>query len=166
MLLFERFFKDNYARSYRYAISLVGDGEAARDIVADSFEHLMRHFSTQQPPPTDTDLRNLLLTMVRNKSADHYRRLNVRDRYAQHVVASAERADTVDAGEHEAQVDAIYRAMDLLTPKTRAIVEAHYLQHKKYGEVAREMGISESAVKKHVMQALSVFRERLKQKDC
>lgn len=166
----ERFFKDNYTRTYRYALSLVGDDEAARDIVADSFEYLIRHFSEQhseQPSiPTDSDLRNQLYTIVRNKSADHFRRLNVRDRYAQYVIASADGSEPVDADVHEAQVEEIYQAMNLLTPRTRAIVEAHYLQRKKYGEVASEMGISESAVKKHVMQALSVFRERIKRKDC
>lgn len=162
MLLFESFFKDNYSKTYRYALSLVRDEEVARDVVADSFEYLLK----QRPAVTETELRNLLWTIVRNKSADYYRHLSVRDRYADYVVASADRADSLDADDHEAQVEAVYQAMALLTPKTRAIVEAHYLQRKKYTEVAQEMGISESAVKKHVMQALSLFRERIKHKDC
>ena len=35
---FEGFFKENYSKIYCYAHSLVRDDEAARDIVADSFE--------------------------------------------------------------------------------------------------------------------------------
>lgn len=51
--------------------------------------------------------------------------------------------------------------MECLTPRTREILEAHYLQGKTYSEVAIELGISDSAVKKHVMHALKFFREKL-----
>ena len=51
--------------------------------------------------------------------------------------------------------------MEHLTPRTRDVLERHYLQGKKYSEVAMELGISESAVKKHIMQALKLFREKM-----
>lgn len=51
--------------------------------------------------------------------------------------------------------------MEHLTPRTRQVLEAHYLQGKKYSEVAAELGISESAVKKHIVQALRMFREKV-----
>lgn len=63
--------------------------------------------------------------------------------------------------EHEEQVVQILDLMKCLTPRTREILEAHYLQGKTYSEVAIELGISDSAVKKHVMQALKFFREKL-----
>ena len=55
----------------------------------------------------------------------------------------------------------IRRLMEHLTPRTRDVLERHYLQGKKYSEVAMELGISESAVKKHIMQALKLFREKM-----
>ena len=50
--------------------------------------------------------------------------------------------------------------MKQLSPRTQQILNEHYLKNKKYREVAAELDISESAVKKHVMQALSFFRKK------
>ncbi len=71
---------------------------------------------------------------------------------------SVEMADWL---EHDDKVEMIRRLMEHLTPRTRDVLERHYLQGKKYSEVAMELGISESAVKKHIMQALKLFREKM-----
>ena len=49
--------------------------------------------------------------------------------------------------------------MEKLTPHTRHILEECYIQRKKYQEVAEELNISVSAVRKHIVKALQVIRE-------
>ncbi|MDY4645071.1 RNA polymerase sigma factor, partial [Prevotella sp.] len=48
------------------------------------------------------------------------------------------------------------------TPRTRQILKLCYVERKKYREVAVELQISESAVKKHIMQALSYMRQKFR----
>ena len=63
---------------------------------------------------------------------------------------------------HEEKIKAIMGALTELTPRTQQIVQLCYVEHKKYREVAAELDISESAVKKHIMQALSYMRQKFK----
>ena len=58
---FEGFFKENYSKIYCYAHSLVRDDEAARDIVADSFEYLFTH----NPHLSKSEASNYLFAIVR-----------------------------------------------------------------------------------------------------
>lgn len=155
---FEGFFKENYSKTYFLALSLVHDEEAARDIVADSFEYLFTHQSYLQM----SEACNYLYVSVRHRCADYYRKQAVHQRYSNYVISSAEQAETMDFLEHDDQVGQVLRLMELLSPRTRDVLEAHYLRGMKYSEVAAEFDISESAVKKHVVQALKFFREQLK----
>lgn len=155
---FERFFKENYSKIYYLVLSLLHDEEIARDIVSDSFEYLFTHHSHLQ----ENEARNYLFVSARHRCADYFRKQSVRQRYSDYVVYTSEKAeDTMEILEHEEQVVQILDLMKCLTPRTREILEAHYLQGKTYSEVAIELGISDSAVKKHVMQALKFFREKL-----
>ena len=58
----------------------------------------------------------------------------------------------------------ISKAMEKLTPHTRHILEECYIQRKKYQEVAEELNISVSAVRKHIVKALQVIREECDKK--
>lgn len=152
----EIFFKENYAKAYALALSIIHDEEASRDVVADAFETLIR----RKDALPGTDRRSYLLMVVHNKCADHFRKLSVRDRYADWVIRSAEHTVADDWREHEERVEQVRAAMSQLTPRTRQILSSHYLERKKYREVAAELDISESAVKKHIVQALSFFRTK------
>lgn len=154
---FERFFKENYSKIFYLALSLVHDDEAARDIVADSFEYLFSH----QADLLESEACNYLFVIVRNRCSDFYRKQAVHQRYSEYVAYTAEKVEKADWLEHDDKVEAIRRLMEHLTPRTRQVLEAHYLQGKKYSEVAAELGISESAVKKHIVQALRMFREKV-----
>lgn len=154
---FERFFKENYSKIYYLALSLVHDDEAARDIVSDSFEYLFTHHADLKA----AEACNYLFVIVRHRCSDYFRKQVVHQRYSNFVNYTSERMDTMDFLEHEDQVERILEMMKFLTPKTRDILEAHYIKGKKYSEVAVDFGISESAVKKHVMQALKFFRDKL-----
>lgn len=155
---FEGFFKENYSKIYYLALSLLHDEEAARDIVSDSFEYLFTHQAHLQL----SEACNYLFVSVRHRCADYYRKQAVHQRYSNYITYTSDKVDeSMGFLEHEEQVGQILKLMEYLSPRTREILEAHYLNGKKYSEVAVEFGISESAVKKHIMQALKFFREKL-----
>lgn len=152
---FEKFFKNNYAKAYFLALSIVRDEEVSRDVVGDSFEFVLKHYSYNHPD----NMTGYLLATVKNSCYDYFRKKAVRDRYAQLCLLVADEA-TVNNDDHDERMEKVMAAMEELTPRTRQIMTACYVDRKKYHEVATELNISESAVKKHIMQALKFFRTK------
>lgn len=157
---FEQLFRDNYGKAYYLALRILHDDEASKDVVADAFELVWRRLQD-----SDVDkLSSYLLTAVKNVCLDYIRKQNIRNRYVQASVQAVGKLsfnpEEVDL--HEEKIQTIMRSLDELTPRTRQIVTMCYVQRKKYREVAEELGISESAVKKHIMQALSYMRQKFK----
>lgn len=157
---FERLFRDNYGKAYYLALRILHDDEASKDVVADAFELVWRRLQD-----SDVDkLSSYLLTAVKNVCLDYIRKQNIRNRYVlasvQAVGKQSFNPEEVDL--HEEKIQTIMRSLDELTPRTQQIVTMCYVQRKKYREVAEELGISESAVKKHIMQALSYMRQKFK----
>lgn len=157
---FEKLFKDNYSKAYYLALRILHDDEASKDVVADAFELVWRRL---QDCEVDK-LSSYLLTAVKNVCLDYIRKQNIRNRYVQASVQAVGKLsfnpEEVDL--HEEKIQTIMRSLDELTPRTQQIVTMCYVQRKKYREVAEELGISESAVKKHIMQALSYMRQKFK----
>ena len=157
---FEQLFRDNYGKAYYLALRILHDDEASKDVVADAFELVWRRLQD-----SDVDkLSSYLLTAVKNVCLDYIRKQNIRSRYVQASVQAVGKQsfnpEEVDL--HEEKIQTIMRSLDGLTPRTLLIVTMCYVQRKKYREVAEELGISESAVKKHIMQALSYMRQKFK----
>ena len=157
---FEQLFRDNYVKAYYLALRILHDDEASKDVVADAFELVWRRLQD-----SDVDkLSSYLLTTVKNVCLDYIRKQNIRNRYVQANVQAVGKQsfnpEEVDL--HEEKIQTIMRSLDELTPRTQQIVTMCYVQRKKYREVAEELGISESAVKKHIMQALSYMRQKFK----
>lgn len=157
---FEQLFRDNYGKAYYLALRILHDDEASKDVVADAFELVWRRLQD-----SDVDkLSSYLLTAVKNVCLDYIRKQNIRNRYVQASVQAVGKLsfnpEEVDL--HEEKIHTIMRSLDELTPRTQQIVTMCYVQRKKYREVAEELGISESAVKKHIMQALSYMRQKFK----
>lgn len=158
---FEKLFKDNYSKAYYLALRILHNNEVSKDVVSDAFELVWKRVRYQ-----DVDnISSYLLTTVKNVSLDYIRRQDIRSRY---VLASMKETEMVvnsvyDHWDvHEEKIKAIMGALTELTPRTQQIVQLCYVEHKKYREVAAELDISESAVKKHIMQALSYMRQKFK----
>ena len=157
---FEQLFRDNYGKAYYLALRILHDDEASKDVVADAFELVWRRLQD-----SDVDkLSSYLLTAVKNVCLDYIRKQNIRSRYVQASVQAVgkQRFNPEEVDLHEEKIQTIMRSLDELTPRTQQIVTMCYVQRKKYREVAEELGISESAVKKHIMQALSYMRQKFK----
>ena len=157
---FERLFRDNYGKAYYLALRILHDDEASKDVVADAFELVWRRL---QDCEVDK-LSSYLLTAVKNVCLDYIRKQNIRNRYVQASVQAVDKQsfDPNEVDLHEEKIQSIMRSLDELTPRTQQIVNMCYVQRKKYREVAEKLGISESAVKKHIMQALSYMRQKFK----
>lgn len=158
---FEAFFKENYTRFYYFALQMVDDKEVCKDIVGDAFEQTwtMLH-QTKQP-----NMSSYMYSLIRNKCVDYIRHETAKSRYADFCMHMySENSEDESYDETELQIAQMYRMLEEFTPKTRQILEMCYFQKKKYSEVAEELNISISAVRKHIVNALKAFRQKISKK--
>lgn len=142
---------------YYYALHIVNDESVAKDILNDVFAALWKNIATVKPE----QINAYLLTSVRNRSVDHLRHQIMQDQY------SDEYLHTVDEyyDDYNDEKDRIVEEMlAQLSPPTDEILEMCYLKRMKYAEVAEKLDISTSTVKKHIVKALKILRERYKDK--
>ena len=148
---FERIFTENYTRLYYYALHIVNDGEAAKDILNDVFVALWKNIATLE----QGTVRAYLMTAVRHRSVDHLRRMVLASQLSDDYLRAA--ADFYE--EYSEEKDRLVGEMlAKLTPPTDGILEMCYLKRMKYAEVAQHLGISVNTVKKHIVKALKTLR--------
>ena len=159
---FEIFFKENYSRFYYFALQMVSEKEVCRDIVSDAFEQTWL-FSQKNPNLNQT---SYMYSLVRNKCVDYIRHETAKAHYADFYMHMFNESDENDTSkEMEEQISQIYRIFQKLTPRTRTILKMCYFQKKTYNETAEELGISVSAVRKHIVNALKFFRLEIVNED-
>lgn len=155
---FEQLFREQYPRLYRFTLQFTTDEEEAKDIVADCF---WTAWKNREGIEKDK-LTGYLFVCARNKSLS----LLEKSRHISHI--DGKDSNTTFAAETEGQwieketmLQEMEDAISTLTPRTRLILQKHYLERLSYKEVAEQLDISTSGVKKHIVKALSVLRARL-----
>ncbi len=156
---FETFFKAHYQHALHFARQVMpGDDEVCRDIVEDSFEILWKRFGDVEPGSRVA----FVFRLVRCKCADRIRHSKTASLFVQRYLHEhTEEFDPHASDPHEERIKLIAGLMEKLTPRTRQILTERYFNHHSYAETANLLGVSESAVKKHVMQALKFFRNQM-----
>ncbi|MES2292521.1 MAG: sigma-70 family RNA polymerase sigma factor [Pseudomonadota bacterium] len=100
-----------------------------------------------------------LIQAARNLAIDRYRR----DQYL------SESSDRLEIEDHaplqdeviaaRARLERVKQGLQHLTPRTREVFLMHRLQNLKYHQIATQLGISTSAVEKHISKALLFLTE-------
>lgn len=155
---FERIYAENYTRLYYFALNIIGDREASKDILNDVFAAVWKGFERLDK----TKINTYLLSSVRNRAVDYLRHNIQRAKYDEEYIHTASIYYTEYSEDKERIVE---KMMSHLRPPTDKILELCYLQQKKYAEVAEMLGISTSSVKKHIIKALRTLRELYGSKD-
>lgn len=151
---FEKIYSENYSRLYYYALHLVNDSETSKDILNDVFTGLWKNIDKVDI----TSINAYLMTSIRHRAVDYLRRNIQQTQYSEDYIheATLYYEDTSDEIETDKLVE---QMLSQLQPPTKEILEMCYLQRMKYVEVAEELRISPSTVKKHISKALKILRE-------
>lgn len=152
---FDVFFKEYYVALYSYVHSLINNWEASRDIASDAFEYIWKNFGRIEK----STAKSYLFIYVRNRSIDYLRHQDIHYLYAEVALKLNEGFTETEYKEQDYRMIQVQRAMDDMSPYTRHILEECYLHEKKYKDVAEELNISVSAVRKHIVKALKLIRE-------
>ncbi|MGN1255710.1 MAG: RNA polymerase sigma factor [Bacteroidaceae bacterium] len=153
---FEGWFKDNYPMMYRLAYSLLEDSEDARDAVYQVFAKMWR----RQPQVHQKALPQYLMMATRNHCLSI-----LRQRKSQRMVEKeySRQFSAQDQQGHEELMAELQRVIDdNLTEQDRRVLTLRYDEDMTYAQVAQALGISTSAVNKHVTGSLKKIRNILK----
>jgi RNA polymerase sigma-70 factor (ECF subfamily) len=139
----------------------VGCRATAADLVQDLFVRFWR-----RPLVQVEELNTYLLRCAGNIAIDHLRNEGTRARVSEELMPDAQ---AVHVDEPQAALEAsndlrhVEAALRGLPDKTRQIFLLNRIHGRKYGEIAKAMGLSQSAVEKHMMRALQACKASLDQ---
>ncbi len=154
---FKQLFVDMYPRLVRYAVSLLGDGNDARDLVADVFEKAWSQYDTLEKERR----RSWLYASVRNACLNLLKHQHVEQTNVQALVEATRYDMLTDYREHEQLLQQAEQIARELKEPTCTILRLCYFEHLTYQQAANRLGISPNTVKKHISRALRILRERM-----
>jgi RNA polymerase sigma-70 factor (ECF subfamily) len=164
---FDRFFEENFARLYRFAIvRLSDDPEGAREVVQMALTRAVRKLHTYR---AESALFTWLCAICRNEINDW---LKKQGRYREHIVlvedfpevqAAVDSIQAPDSPERYYQrVEAlrlIQVALDRLPAKYGNVLEWKYVEGYSVKEIARRLGIGTEATQSLLARAKRAFAE-------
>ena len=136
-------------RLYRLARRLVGSADDALDLVQETFVKAAR--SPASIPVGLADEEAWLVRVLINIRRDEWRKAAVRTRHASDVTATALEQDDPERA-LVARAD-VWRALDHLSPRRRAIVVMAELEELSTASIGSLLGISRITVRWHLSRA-------------
>lgn len=153
---FIQLYQQHYEALYFFARQFVFDSEECHDIVSSVFEEIWRDLASIR----EETAKPLLYEKVKNKCIDHLRRSKRKDSYIAYVKALGDRYIQTDGYDRQQENERIIReVLSLMGHPTVDILKGCYMKGQSYKEVAEQMGISTSTVKKYMIRALATIRQ-------
>jgi RNA polymerase sigma factor (sigma-70 family) len=153
-------FREHAHALRKYIASIVSKSEIAEDLTQDAFVRLQSSGRSDLDSP-----RGFLFRTARNLALDHLRRAGRVPMDALDDTAAVQLADASASPEEQVAAReelAIMRAIILeLPPKCRQAFLLVRLEGLSHREVAAEMGLSQTMVRKHLARALGHIQTRL-----
>ena len=151
----EQVFKAHYAQMYRLAVALLHDDDLARDIVHDVFASLL---------DSSLDITvsgGYLIKAVRNRCLNYIRDCEIHQRIANRYFLENEEYESEDWPDDEtiARINSLIKSE--LSPQARRVMELRFSEGLPFARIATTMGISETAVYRHLSHALKIIRTKL-----
>ena len=139
-------FDTHYDRLYGLARRLTRSRDAAQDLVQETFLRAAR--ASASIPATERDQEAWLVRILVNIRRDEWRRRSIRARHDARTGAGA--PGGVDPEARLVARAAIWRALECLPPRRRAVVVMHELEGESVQTVARLLGIAAVTVRWHL----------------
>jgi RNA polymerase sigma factor (sigma-70 family) len=158
-------FACHHQRLYRLARRLSSSTDDALDLVQDTFVRAATHLASV--PLGRANEEAWLVRVLINLRRDQWRRAGVRNRHDAHARAS-EATVAAPEGALIARM-ALWRALDALAPRRRAVIVMHELEGLPIPAIARLLGVTAVTVRWHLSKArrqlAAALRHQLRERD-
>jgi RNA polymerase sigma-70 factor (ECF subfamily) len=148
---FEELYRTHVQAVFRFAMSIVGNRETAEDLTSEAFIALHRNLDAID----QSLLPAWLMTVVRNRARDLWRRRAVEERVLEDIAAR----------HGSAGVPPLERWIlegPGLRPIHRACLMLRYVHEMTRAEIASKLGLTEMQVKGHLQYGLTLLRKTYK----
>jgi len=135
-------------RLRRVARLLLGDGDAADDLVAEAVVRALTAWRAGRVQ----EIVGYTRATIYNLAAKGWRRLGVRRRWDHRAIDWSSEAAPAD--DQLAERDRVLSALRLLAPRRRAVVVLRFYEDRSIGEIADVLGCSVGTVKSQLSRAL------------
>lgn len=159
---FQKVFEALYPRLVSYSYKFTYDQPASEDLVQESFIYLWENISTLK---IDKSIQSYLFAMVRNRSLNHLKKLNVTDSnfFIDISITLSEdfSEDIVTEGEMKLLIQRAEDILKCLPDKMQEVFKLKVIHGLSYKEIAEEMDISTNTVKTQLKRAKSKIEAAL-----
>ena len=152
---FEHLFKEHYPQMYRMAFSMVENADDAKDAVHQVFTQMWRG----KPQVAEKSVRGYLLAATRNQCLHLLRSRQLQRQMEEDLRQGMTESESNEREELLHQLQQVID--DNLTEQVRRVLSLHYEEDMTYNETAKVLGISASAVNKHITRSLAKIRKYL-----
>ena len=146
---FEKIYKSYFALLQNYSASIVGDSEAALEIIQNIFVAL---WENRKNLDREKSLRNYLLRSTHNNSLRY-----LKTRFLHLQQENVIRAE--EGPEPEQQLSAL---LNELPERSRQVMIMSHIENRKSADIARKLGISVRTVETILYQAMKKLRGKIK----
>lgn len=165
-LAFEYFFNKYYNNIVGFGVQFIYDEEEAKNIAQEAFLNLWTNRKKIEQP---SGVKSFLFTYTKSKCLNLIRGKKVKEKYKNETLNQREallNQEVLDALNFDAMAfseleQIIYKSIENLPEKTKAIFLKKRFDNKKNQEIADEMDISLKTVESHITKALKALREQL-----
>lgn len=163
---FERLFYKHHQSLFHFALSITRSRDLAGDIIQDVFLKIWRN---RQEWHIKVDVSVYLYQAVRNQSLNtlqaHKSRNQLEHRFQEEYQASLEwvAEDPFLDEKKSQQIKQIWRIVESMPEKRRAVFHLHKKHGLSYQEIAEVCDISIRTVENHIAQSLQYIRSELEQ---
>ena len=159
--VFETIFRTYYERLCNYANTILNDMDEAEEMVQSAFLTVWEKHDTLE---IHTSVKSYLYRAVNNSCLNRVKHFKVRKTYGDSVKNQTELLhDDASQDLIGSELDAIVaNAIDSLPDQCRLVFKLSRFENLTYAEIAEQLGISVKTVENHMVKALKVLREKLK----
>ena len=143
---FENLYRQHVQSVFRFAYRVTGDRETAEDVTSEAFLALYRNLDSID----ESRLPGWLLTVVRNRARDLWRRQAVEQKYLDGLEEPVVQPAAMEKFVLECQD---------LKPIHRTCVMLRYVYGMTRAEIADKTGLNETQVKGHLQYGLELLRK-------
>ncbi|MCE7995260.1 MAG: RNA polymerase sigma-70 factor [Roseivirga sp.] len=155
---FSALFDRHYQRLFNYALKYTRDKELSEELVQETFVKLWEHIG--EISQEAHSIEAFLITTLKNKIIDSYRRKAVKDKH--HELIGSRLETSAMPEDHWDLINQIQSIQDALEPRTKEIFRLSREELLPYKEIAQQCMVSVKTVESHISKALKAFREGLK----
>ena len=156
---FDQLYRKKYPILYRIVYPMVLHEEECRDVINDVFTHLLNN-----PNQEFTNIEGYLYRMAKNKALSIISRQNTLSRF-QRLYPIETELNIVYDQERDRILLQVFQFLDQrLSPIARIAISLVFEKGLSYKDAAEKMGVTTSAINKHVVRTLKLLREHFNSK--